>query len=101
MKTLLVLMGFCVLAVPGAGRALAVLVLLPWSGWCIAFPVCGHGDRALFAFTSALLFLPARLLGWRARIRRHGRCDCPLRPFYIFTFTYLPAHASPRCKRSR
>ena len=66
MKTLLVLIGFCVLALLCWPLALAVLVLLPVF-WLVLLPFrfVAMVIQALFAFISALLFLPARLLGWR------------------------------------
>ena len=46
--------------------ALALLILLPVL-WLLSLPfrLIGLLVRALFAFLEALLFLPARLLGWR------------------------------------
>ena len=46
--------------------ALGLLVLMPVL-WLLSLPfrLVGLIVRALFAFLEALLFLPARLLGWR------------------------------------
>lgn len=47
---------------------LAVLVLVLWPiVWLLALPfrLVGITFAALFAFMRALLFLPARILGWR------------------------------------
>jgi hypothetical protein len=49
--------------------ALLALVLLPFV-WLISLPfrLVGVSLHAVFALVGALLFLPARLLGWRGRI---------------------------------
>ena len=47
---------------------LALLALVIWPlAWLLALPfrLIGITFSALFAFLRALLFLPARLLGWR------------------------------------
>jgi hypothetical protein len=66
MKTLLVLTGLCLLAVLCWPLALGVLVLLPVV-WLVLLPFrfVAIVIEALFAFITTLLFLPARLLGWR------------------------------------
>lgn len=67
MKTLLVLLAWCILFVLSWPLALLVLVLFPLF-WLIALPfrILGFVISAVFAFIKALLFLPARLLGHRA-----------------------------------
>lgn len=66
MKTLLLLVGWCLLFVLCWPLALLVLVLFPLV-WLISLPlrVVGITLQAVFAFLRALLFLPARLLGGR------------------------------------
>jgi hypothetical protein len=66
MKTLPVLIGFCLLAMLCWPLALAVLLLLPVI-WLLSLPFrfLAIVIEAIFAFITALLFLPARLLGWR------------------------------------
>ena len=66
MKTLLALLVWCVLFVLCWPLALLALVLWPLV-WLVALPfrLVGITFSALFAFLHALLFLPARLLGWR------------------------------------
>lgn len=68
MKTLMVLLAWCVLFVLCWPLALLVLVLWPLA-WLLLLPfrLVGITFSALFAFLSALLTLPARLLGWRPR----------------------------------
>lgn len=65
MKALLALLVWCVLFVLCWPLALLALVLWPLV-WLIALPfrLVGITFTALFAFLQALLFLPARLLGW-------------------------------------
>ncbi len=67
MKTLLVLLAWCILFVLSWPVALLVLVLFPLF-WLIALPfrIAGFTLSAVFAFLKALLFLPARLLGHRS-----------------------------------
>jgi hypothetical protein len=67
MKTLVLLIGFCILAVlcwPLAVLALLVLPIL----WVVSLPfrLVFTLVEAVFALIRALLFLPARLLGWKA-----------------------------------
>ncbi|QNU14355.1 hypothetical protein [Thermomonas sp. XSG] len=66
MKALLALLVWCVLFVLCWPLALLALVLWPLV-WLIALPfrLVGITFSALFAFLQAVLFLPARLLGWR------------------------------------
>ena len=68
MKVLLVAVCWSLLLVLCWPLALLVLVLWPLI-WLVALPfrLVGITFTALFAFLQALLFLPARLLGWRPR----------------------------------
>ncbi len=70
MKVLMLFVGWCILFVLCWPVALLALILFPIV-WLVSLPfrLFGIALGALFAFISALLFLPARLLGWR-------RCDC-------------------------
>ena len=71
MNTFLLLIGWCLLFVLCWPVALLALVLFPLV-WLISLPLrlLGITLEALFAFIRALLFLPARVLGWRPH-RRH------------------------------
>lgn len=66
MKTLIALLAWCILFVLCWPLALLALVLWPVV-WLLALPfrLVGITFSALFAFLQALLYLPARLLGWR------------------------------------
>ena len=68
MKTLIVLLLWCLLLVLCWPLALLALVLWPLA-WLVLLPfrLIGITFAALFAFLHALLTLPARLLGWRPR----------------------------------
>ena len=68
LKTLFAVVAWCILFVLCWPLALLVLVLWPLI-WLVALPfrLVGITFTALFAFLQALLFLPARLLGWRPR----------------------------------
>jgi len=68
MRTLLILIGLALLFVLSWPLALLVLVLWPIV-WLVTLPLrlAGLALGALFALLGAVLFLPARLLGWRAR----------------------------------
>ena len=68
MRTLLILIGLALLFVLSWPLAPLVLVLWPIV-WLVTLPLrlAGLALGALFALLGALLFLPARLLGWRAR----------------------------------
>lgn len=68
MGTLLALVGWCLLFVLCWPLALAALVLWPLL-WLLALPLrlIGITVGAAFALLRAVLFLPARLLGSRAR----------------------------------
>lgn len=66
MTTLLALVGWCLLFVVCWPLALLALVLWPLV-WLLTLPLrlLGIAVGAVFALLGALLFLPARLLGWR------------------------------------
>jgi len=66
MKVLMLFAMWCILFVLCWPVALLALVLFPIV-WLVSLPfrLIGISVSALFAFVSALLFLPARLLGWR------------------------------------
>jgi len=66
MRLLLLLVGWCLLFVLCWPLALLVLVLFPIV-WLFSLPLrlIGISVEALFAFLRAVLFLPARLLGFR------------------------------------
>ncbi len=66
MQTLLLLVGWCILFV--LCWPLALLALVAWPlVWLLSIPLAliGIGVGAVFALIKALLFLPARLLGYR------------------------------------
>ena len=66
MKSLIAFLAWCVLLVLSWPLALLALLLFPFV-WLMTLPfrLIGITVEALFAFVRALLFLPARLLGWR------------------------------------
>jgi len=66
MKLLILLAGLALLLVFCWPLAVGLLVLLPLL-WLVSLPfrIVAILLRALFAFVEAVLFLPARLLGWR------------------------------------
>jgi hypothetical protein len=66
MKTLLVLIAWCILFVLCWPMALLALVLFPFV-WLISLPfrVLGITINATLALLRSILFLPARLLGYR------------------------------------
>jgi len=66
MKTLLVFFAWCALAVLCWPVALLALVLAPLV-WLVALPfrLVGLCIGGLLAFVQALVYLPARILGWR------------------------------------
>lgn len=68
MKFLLLLIGWCLLLAVSWPLALLVLVLAPLV-WLVSLPfrLLGICIAAVFALVRALLFLPARLLGYRPR----------------------------------
>ena len=99
MKTLIALSAWCLLLVLCWPLALLALVLWPIA-WLLSLPfrLLGITFSALFAFLSALLMLPARVLGWKptpssalraglAHTRRAGGC--------------LPFADQGRCGRQR
>ena len=65
-KVLVLFIGWCLLFVLCWPMALLALVLLPVI-WLLSLPLrlVGITVSAAFAFVRALLFLPARLLGWK------------------------------------
>jgi len=67
MKTLIALIGWSVLFVLCWPLALLALVLWPVA-WLLSLPfrLVGITFEALFALLRAILFLPARMLGYRA-----------------------------------
>jgi hypothetical protein len=72
MKILILFIGFCLLFVLCWPLALLALVLFPVV-WLISLPLrlLGITFEAVFALFRAILFLPARLLGFRRR-----KCHC-------------------------
>jgi len=64
----LVLIAWCLLLLLSWPLAILVIVLWPFA-WLLSLPfrLVGIVCRALLALVSALLFLPARLLGYRPR----------------------------------
>jgi hypothetical protein len=65
-KVLVLFIAWCILLVLCWPLALLALVLAPLV-WLVALPfrIVGICFAALFAFIKALLFLPARVLGYR------------------------------------
>jgi hypothetical protein len=68
MKTLLAIVGWCLLLVLCWPLALLALVLWPLL-WLVSLPLrlLGITLDAAFALLRAILFLPARVLGYRGR----------------------------------
>ena len=68
MKALILFVGWCILFVLCWPIALLALVLAPLV-WLLSLPfrLLGMGFEALFALIRALLFLPARVLGYASR----------------------------------
>jgi hypothetical protein len=66
MKVLILFVGWCVLFVLCWPVALIALILFPVV-WLVSLPLrlIGITVGAIFALVRALLFLPARLVGWR------------------------------------
>jgi hypothetical protein len=66
MTTLLFFIGWCLLFVLSWPLALLALVLAPFI-WLLSLPfvLLGMAVGAVFALIKAVLFLPARLLGYR------------------------------------
>jgi hypothetical protein len=71
MKPLILFVGWCILFVLCWPVALLALVLFPVV-WLVSLPLrlLGITLNALFALLRALLFLPARMLGYRKRESR-------------------------------
>ncbi|HTL54866.1 MAG TPA: hypothetical protein VL361_04270 [Candidatus Limnocylindrales bacterium] len=65
MKALILFIGWCILCVLCWPLALLALMLLPFV-WLISLPLrlVGITLEAVFAFLRAVLFLPARVLGY-------------------------------------
>ena len=70
MKALILFVGWCILFVLCWHVALLALILFPVV-WLLSLPLrlIGISMEAVLALFRALLFLPARLLGWRRRER--------------------------------
>ena len=68
MKALILFVGWCLLLLLCWPIAALALILLPVV-WLVSLPLrlLGITIEALFALIRTLLFLPARLLGWRKR----------------------------------
>jgi hypothetical protein len=68
MKALVLFVGWCILFVLCWPLAVLALILFPLV-WLVSLPLrlIGITMEAVFALLRALLFLPARLLGWRRR----------------------------------
>ena len=66
MKALILFVAWCILFVLAWPVALLALILMPLV-WLITLPLrlVGITFEALFVLIRALLFLPARVLGWR------------------------------------
>ena len=66
MKVLILFVGWCILFVLSWPPALLALILFPVV-WLLSLPLrlLGITIAAVFALFRTLLFLPARLLGWR------------------------------------
>jgi hypothetical protein len=66
MKVLILFVGWCILFVLCWPVALLALIVLPIV-WLVSLPLrlIGITINALFALVRAVLFLPARLLGYR------------------------------------
>ncbi len=66
MKALLLFTGVCILFVLSWPLALVALVLFPFV-WLLSLPLrlVGITLGAVFALITSVLFLPAKVLGWR------------------------------------
>ena len=73
MKILILFIGWCILFVLYWPLALLALVLLPIL-WVVSLPLrlVGITIEAVFVLLRTILFLPARLLGYRKPARRAG-----------------------------
>jgi len=72
MRALILFVGWCILFVLSWPVAVLALILFPVV-WLVSLPLrlLGITIEAVFALIRAVLFLPARLLGWRTR-ESHG-----------------------------
>ena len=70
MNALILFVGWCALLVLAWPVALLALLLFPLA-WLLSLPfrLLGLTLDAVFALLRALLFLPARVLGWRSPSR--------------------------------
>ena len=68
MKALILFVGWCILLVLCWPVALLALILFPVV-WLLSLPLrlIGIVVSAMFALLRAILFLPARLLGWKPK----------------------------------
>jgi hypothetical protein len=68
MKVLILFVGWCILFVLCWPVAFLALILFPVV-WILSWPLrlIGITVEAVFALLRSVLFLPARLLGWRRR----------------------------------
>ena len=66
MKMLIAFLGWCILLVLSWPLALLALILFPLV-WLVMLPfrLVGMTFEALLALVRAILFLPARIFGWR------------------------------------
>ena len=66
MKALILFVGWCILFALCWPLAILALILFPVV-WLLSLPLrlLGIATGAMFALLRALLYLPARLLGWR------------------------------------
>ena len=73
MKVLILFVAWCILLLLWWPLALLALILFPVV-WLLSLPLrlIGITTGAVFALIRALLFLPARLLGWRKQPRHTG-----------------------------
>jgi hypothetical protein len=71
MKALILFVAWCVLFVLSWPIAVLALILFPLV-WLLSLPLrlVGITVEAVFALIRTLLFLPARLLGWRRQASR-------------------------------
>jgi len=71
MKALVLFVGWCILFVLCWPLAVFALILFPLV-WLLSLPLrlVGITMEAVFTLLRALLFLPARLLGWRRSQRQ-------------------------------
>ena len=70
MKTLILLVGWCILFVLCWPLALLALILFPIV-WLLSLPLrlVGISVNAVFTLIRTILYLPARLIGWRKPAR--------------------------------